>query len=306
MTRFAIASLVFGLGLGFGGCFQSHPSGQQELMGTDCYSCHTTDYAGTTAPVHRDAPQVFSTSCASCHRTVGWQPALEGLHSEVFGIARGAHAGIACLGCHDLAAAQPSKLGANTNCLQCHPDDATQREGHVGVTMLTGEPYRYLVGVANFCLACQPAGTADVHPDNKFARTRDHAVPCEQCHDRTAGPDSKGANVTCVSGATVSSISDIKAASSGPVPGARHKAAPEKSASTLTKTPPAAAPPSFARLQSSRRNSSQCIPNIRRPPRASQATTTTSMPTIAAEAGLVPCAEEGIRHTLRCGSPRAA
>ena len=25
-----------------------------------------------------------------------------------------------------------------------------------------------------------------------------------------------------------------------------------------------------------------------------------------AEAGLVPCAEEGIRHTLRCGSPRAA
>ena len=36
------------------------------------------------------------------------------------------------------------------------------------------------------------------------------------------------------------------------------------------------------------------------------ATTTTSMPTMLAEAGLVPCAEEGIRHTLRCGSPRAA
>jgi hypothetical protein len=32
----------------------------------------------------------------------------------------------------------------------------------------------------------------------------------------------------------------------------------------------------------------------------------TSMPTICAEAGLVPCAEEGIRQTLRCGSPRAA
>ena len=39
---------------------------------------------------------------------------------------------------------------------------------------------------------------------------------------------------------------------------------------------------------------------------ASQAITTTSMPTMLAEAGLVPCAEEGIRHTLRCGSPRAA
>ena len=41
-------------------------------------------------------------------------------------------------------------------------------------------------------------------------------------------------------------------------------------------------------------------------PRASQATTTTSMPAMLAEAGLVPWAEAGIRHTLRCGSPRAA
>ena len=51
MTRFAIATLVLVLG----GCFQDHPAGQHELMGTDCYSCHTTDYANTTAPVHRDA-----------------------------------------------------------------------------------------------------------------------------------------------------------------------------------------------------------------------------------------------------------
>jgi hypothetical protein len=189
---------VIALLLVLGGCFQDHPGGQQELMGTDCYRCHTTDYANTTAPVHRDTPQVFSTSCANCHRTVGWQPALEGLHSDVFGIARGAHANIACLGCHDLASGQPSKLGANTNCIQCHPDDADQRDGHVGVTMLTGEPYRYLASVANFCLSCHPAGIADKHPDDKFARTRNHAVPCEQCHDRTAGPDTKGGNVTCV------------------------------------------------------------------------------------------------------------
>jgi hypothetical protein len=195
MIRLAIASLLL---VGFGGCFQDHPAGQHELMGTDCYSCHTTDYASTTAPVHRDSPQVFSTSCANCHRTVRWQPALEGLHSDVFRIATGAHTSIACLGCHDLATGQPSKLGANTNCLACHPDDAAQRAGHVGVTMLTGEPYRYLAGVANFCLQCHPAGIAERHPDDKFARTGRHAVPCEQCHDRTAGPDTKGNNVTCV------------------------------------------------------------------------------------------------------------
>ena len=41
-------------------------------------------------------------------------------------------------------------------------------------------------------------------------------------------------------------------------------------------------------------------------PSASQATTTTCMPAICADAGLVPCADAGIRHTLRCGSPRLA
>jgi hypothetical protein len=197
MTRLAIAlALVFPLGLA--GCFQAHPSGQQELMGTDCVGCHQTDYAATTAPVHRDTPQVFSTTCASCHRTVNWKPALEGLHSDVFVIASGKHTSIACLGCHDLDSGQPSAKGANTNCLSCHPDDQALRDGHAGVTTATDAPYQYLADVPNFCLSCHPAGTADVHPDNKFKRTGDHNVPCGQCHDRTAGSDTKGANVTCV------------------------------------------------------------------------------------------------------------
>ncbi len=39
-------------------------------------------------------------------------------------------------------------------------------------------------------------------------------------------------------------------------------------------------------------------------PSRSQPTTTTFSPAIAALAGLVPCAEDGIRHTSRCCSPR--
>jgi len=203
MTRTAIAVallplVALGLIAPLGGCFRDHPSGQPELMGTDCVGCHRSDYLATTAPVHPDAPQVFSTSCAGCHRTIGWQPALEGLHSDVFDVARGAHAGIACLGCHDLATAQPSRLGANTNCIQCHPDDAAQRASHADVVSATSAPYAYLAGVANFCLQCHPAGIADAHPEKLFARTGDHAVPCGDCHDRTAGPDTKGGNVTCV------------------------------------------------------------------------------------------------------------
>jgi hypothetical protein len=201
MTRLAIAlALVVPLA-GLTGCFQAHPSGQQELMGTDCVGCHQTDYAATTAPVHRDTPQVFSTTCADCHRTVNWKPALEGLHSDVFVIATGKHAQIACLGCHDLATGQPSAKGANTNCLTCHPDDQALRDGHDGVTTATDAPYQYLAGVPNFCLSCHPAGTADVHPQDRFPLTGDHALACGKCHDRTAGLDTKGANVTCIDAA---------------------------------------------------------------------------------------------------------
>ena len=105
MTRLAIVIALMPLGA----CFQYHPQGQQELSGQDCYTCHTSDYEATAAPVHRDAPQIYSTTtCANCHRMTGWQPALEGLHNDTFIIAQGAHANIACQGCHDLSTALPS------------------------------------------------------------------------------------------------------------------------------------------------------------------------------------------------------
>jgi len=41
--------------------------------------------------------------------------------------------------------------------------------------------------------------------------------------------------------------------------------------------------------------------------RASQVTTTTSMPAmLGGGRNWLPCADDGIRHTFRCGSPRAA
>jgi hypothetical protein len=185
--------------LAIAGCFQAHPMAQEELMGSDCYACHRKDYVATTAPVHPDTPQLFSTGCATCHRTSGWKPALDGLHNEAFIIAQGPHAApITCVGCHELDGALPSKAGANTNCIQCHPNDAHQADSHVGLLGLTGAPYAYLSDTPNFCLSCHPAGTAEHHPDALFALRKDHAVPCASCHDRAAGPDTKGANVTCV------------------------------------------------------------------------------------------------------------
>lgn len=181
-------------------CFQSHPPAEHELSGTDCYTCHTDDYAATAAPapVHRDAPDVFSTSCVNCHRQTDWRPALEGAHSDVFTIAQGVHAQIACQDCHVPSATLTSKQGANTNCLTCHPDDAGLKADHVGVTVFENTPYAYQAKVPNFCLQCHPAGADEKHPDAKFARTATHAVLCAECHDRSSGPDDKGKNVTCV------------------------------------------------------------------------------------------------------------
>ena len=193
MTRVAVVIACM-----LAACFQSHPSDQRELSGEDCYGCHATDYAATTAPVHRDAPAVYSTACTNCHAMVSWKPALEGKHGDVFVIAEGPHAPTACLDCHDLAAARPSKQGANTNCLQCHPNDAKQIESHTGIDALIGRPYAYTASVLNFCLDCHPAGTADVHPGARFALRSNHAVPCADCHDRSVGKDKGGGNVTCV------------------------------------------------------------------------------------------------------------
>jgi hypothetical protein len=194
MTRLAIVIALLSLGA----CFQAHPSDQRELAGQDCYTCHTSDYEATTAPSHHDMPQVYSTTCTNCHRMTAWRPALEGEHSERFLIGPGPHAQITCLGCHDLASGLPSKAGANTNCIQCHPDNAPLGVQHVGVTLFVGKPYAYEPSVENFCLECHPTGIREQHPDQKFALQVNHAVTCSACHDRAAGPDAKGANVTCV------------------------------------------------------------------------------------------------------------
>jgi hypothetical protein len=179
-------------------CFKSHPAGQREFAGDNCYACHQADYEITATPVHLAMPKVFSTGCESCHRTAGWQPALEGAHNESFFFASGPHARIACQDCHDLATGAPSKQGANTNCLGCHPDDRALADDHAGVTLFAGMPYSYLRDSPSFCLECHPSGVRSLHPDDEFARTGNHAVACSACHDRAFGPDSAGVNVTCV------------------------------------------------------------------------------------------------------------
>jgi len=192
MTRLV---LVLALVLLVTGCLQNHDKVVAVRQG-DCALCHMTDYTATTAPAH--ATVGYPTSCAECHRTTSWQPALEGLHPEVaFPRMTGSHAGIACLDCHDLDSGTSSVAGANTNCIGCHPNNNYQMSSHVGALGPLGQMYAYESSVPNFCLTCHPKGTAKRHPIDRFPLTDNHNAPCTTCHDRSAGPDSMGMNVTC-------------------------------------------------------------------------------------------------------------
>jgi hypothetical protein len=174
--------------LGLVACVQSHDDKRVSVRGEDCVTCHRVDFDTTQAPPHAAVPSVtgavaFPTTCADCHRTSSWQPALGGLHPSP----------------HNLELGSTSVAGANTNCVQCHPDDTEQRDSHKGVRGPTGQAYAYAPAVQNFCLSCHPQGLAKKHPDTEFPRTGPHATPCDSCHDRASGlPDMDGLNTTCI------------------------------------------------------------------------------------------------------------
>lgn len=174
-------------------CLQSHPGDIVEISLDRCVACHQNEYDATSMPVHITvAPTPFPTTCGDCHRTTSWQPALEGLHMGQFVIP---HFGAQCLECHDLDIAAPAKLGADTDCVACHPDSSELQSDHAGAMSEQGQPYAYTPDVRNFCLTCHPKGTAYKH---RFRRTGHHNVACAKCHDRSSGlPDAGGQNVTC-------------------------------------------------------------------------------------------------------------
>jgi hypothetical protein len=186
----------WGLPLVLASCLQSHASQQTEVLPDQCSTCHLDNFEATSAPPHRD--NSFPTTCADCHRTTGWGPALEGLHppEPKFPLVGNPHDGIKCLDCHDLDVPLTSKAGANTNCLQCHPDSSYMRGGHEGAKSATGVAYVYTPGVANFCFSCHPTGRLAPHPRNRFPLGGPHDAYCVKCHDRTLGSD--GMNTTCI------------------------------------------------------------------------------------------------------------
>lgn len=221
MTRSILVVLTIAL---FAGCFESHAN-QQAIDKEACASCHMTQYAqpGTAlypnAPIHGGTTSC-SLACAQCHTTDTWANSLGGCDHPETATASGStgfplktlgtkHTGIKCIDCHsaDITAATgaTAKLGANTDCLTCHPNTTKQQQFHVGVVYEAGalinQPYAYHETDRRFCLDCHPQGLALGHtPTNPFILPHRGAT-CKQCHDSASGLGHHGgADVLCTVG----------------------------------------------------------------------------------------------------------
>ena len=129
-------------------CQSCHGGGVYQGLGTECATCHQSDYDGTTEPVHSAAG--FPVTCQNCHNTTTWDGATFDHDASFFPIYSGSHSGrwSDCTDCHT----------NNTNytdftCLSCHPhDDKSKTDGdHRGRS-----GYQY---DSQACYSCHPRGS---------------------------------------------------------------------------------------------------------------------------------------------------
>lgn len=122
-------------------CSNCHINGQYANTPTDCYSCHKSQYTGTTNPNH--AAAAFPTTCQTCHNTTAWTgakfnhtwfPIYSGSHQGKWTTCADCHVNTAdysaftCINCHQhtKAATDPNHSGvrnyvyAPTSCYSCH------------------------------------------------------------------------------------------------------------------------------------------------------------------------------------------
>lgn len=129
-------------------CSRCHDVNNFSNISSECFSCHSEDYASTTNPNHSNSG--FSTDCVSCHTTnPGWTPATFDHDGQFFPIYSGPHRNEwnSCTDCH----INPSNYSVFT-CLTCHTAGETSND-HDEVS---GYVYE-----SNACLQCHPDGRHD-------------------------------------------------------------------------------------------------------------------------------------------------
>jgi hypothetical protein len=161
-------------------CTACHIGGKFAGTPADCFSCHTKDYNGTTAPNHVQAG--IPTQCQVCHSTTAWVPATFDHNNTSFPLT-GAHVNVACATCHtdNFAGTLPA------NCYGCHAKD------YNATATMAGIPNHVNAGFSQTCTLCHTTTTwlnaTFNHNATAFPLTGAHVnVPCTTCHtDNYAG-----------------------------------------------------------------------------------------------------------------------
>ena len=150
-------------------CFECHKSEsfqRFDVIGAECYNCHSDNYAATTAPNHSSAG--FSTNCDECHNVYSSTWTGTGFNHNVFPLTN-AHAIPTCKECH-ISDAKPS-----SECVSCHQTDynATTNPNHIS---------------SNFSSDCKICHTTvgwipAAFDHTNFALTQGHSGrECSECH----------------------------------------------------------------------------------------------------------------------------
>jgi len=164
-TRFALTGKHL-----FVQCQDCHTNGNYQLVYSNCYQCHQSDYQKTTNPNH--ANNNFAQTCELCHSNAGWSPAAFD-HSLTKFVLTGKHTSTLCNSCH----VNNNYQLTYTDCYSCHQTDFQKP---VNPNHITG----------NFTHACNQCHTTTGwipstfnHSTTTFALRGAHqAVPCANCH----------------------------------------------------------------------------------------------------------------------------
>lgn len=149
-------------------CSACHDVTNFSNISSDCFACHSDDYAATTNPNHSSAG--FPTDCVQCHTTdPGWMPAT--VNHDFFPLTLG-HNIQDCNACH----VNGNFNNTPTDCFACHSDDYTA----------TTNPDHQAAAFPTDCAACHstnPGWMPAVLNHDFFPLTLGHDIQdCTLCH----------------------------------------------------------------------------------------------------------------------------
>lgn len=152
-------------------CQLCHVNGNYNLVYTNCYPCHQTEYAQPTNPNH--VLGNFNHDCATCHTTVSWLPSTFSHGTTAFPLT-GAHQAVSCGDCH----VNNQYQGLPTECYSCHQGD------FAGAT----NPNHVAGNFSHDCLQCHTTAAWSPasfnHALTTFPLTGRHTtLTCQSCHE---------------------------------------------------------------------------------------------------------------------------